>query len=63
MFYYILCYRHLKEDTRKPSAISILQHQLQEAQGKIALLEAKVRDAEEDAQSKAEEVKIIVYHI
>lgn len=52
----MLHHRQLKEDSRKPSAISVLQLQLEEAQSKIALIEAKVRDAEEDAQSKAEEV-------
>ncbi|XP_075226995.1 centrosomal protein of 290 kDa-like [Lycorma delicatula] len=60
---YLAQKRHLKEDTRKPSAISILQHQLQEAQGKIALLEAKVRDAEEDAQSKAEEMSNMIIQL
>jgi uncharacterized coiled-coil protein SlyX len=46
-----------------PSTVSKLKTQLQKAEEKVRLLESKLKDAEEDAHIKAQEVSSCVVDI
>ena len=49
-------YRHTLPSGLDPTALGNLKNQLQQAEQKIHLLESKLKDAEEDAHVKAQEV-------
>lgn len=49
-------YRHKVSTELDPSTVAKLKKQLQKAEEKVQLLENKLKDAEEDAHIKAQEV-------
>lgn len=46
-----------------PSTVAKLKKQLLKAEEKVQLLESKLRDAEEDAHIKAQEVSVCIVNI
>lgn len=46
-----------------PSTVAKLKKQLQKAEEKVQLLESKLKDAEEDAHVKAQEVSCCIVNI